>query len=103
MPLGQAFTGTCTLPEAPQPTPEDQLHICNNGYARGRCPSFPASEPIDAFRFAKTESSNVLWIEESAHRPVRFGEYTQINGAAHSAKDQQAAAFARSIAEGKIN
>jgi hypothetical protein len=55
------------------------------------------------FRFAKTQTTGVvLWIEEAAHRPVRFGEYAQISEAA-STKEKQAAAFARSIAEGKVN
>ncbi len=98
--LGQAYSGLCA---AAQNTPDrdTQLHICNAGYARGRCPSFPASEVIDAVRFSAGAAPNsILWIEEADHSPIRFGEWRRSENT--TVRDRQAKAFARSIEEGKV-
>lgn len=97
--LGQAYAGRCSLvtdPAAAQPPRDVQLTLCNAGYARGACEHFPGEEKIDAIRFS-ADAAGILWIEESAHRPLRFGR-----GDAGALRARQANAFARSIEEGKV-
>lgn len=70
-PLGSVFTGTC---EARQVTPSDSLlyEVCNFGYGRGRCPSFPADTDADAVRFTAI-GDRTVWILERDHSPVAHG------------------------------
>ena len=66
------FEGECSIaPGAGDP------RLCNFGYARGLCASFPASTLADAVRFSVTASSNgvlkLAWIFEKDHAPVEHG------------------------------
>lgn len=96
--LGQAYAGRCSLVSDPaaQPSRDSQLSLCNAGYARTACPHFPTQEKIDAIRFS-ADTAGILWIEESAHSPLRFGR-----GEMEPLRARQAKAFARSIQEGKV-
>ena len=49
---------------AASPDPE----LCNFGYARGRCASFPADAPADAVRFDGNR-----YILERNYQPLEFG------------------------------
>jgi len=98
LPLGQAYRGICAITGQP-PAPETQIHICNEGYARGRCAQFPTSEPVDAIRFSG-HLAPLTWIEEADHRPLRFGTWDGTpEGSPHNRK---ALAFRHSIDLGKI-
>ncbi len=98
LPLGQAYRGRChaaATGESPLP-----LKICNQGYARGRCNHFPASHEVDANRFAKLADGGIVWIEEAAHAPLRFGPAREIPEG--SVAMRQLEAFQKSDAEGRI-
>ncbi len=59
MPLGDVWTGRCLARQAAHDIPTERAlrEWCNLGYARGRCPDFPADEGADAVRFAVTRHS----------------------------------------------
>jgi hypothetical protein len=97
--LGQAYAGRCSLVTDPaaQPPRDTQLTLCNAGYARAACEHFPGEEKIDAIRFS-ADAAGILWIEESAHSPLRFGR----GGDVGPLRARQAKAFLRSIEEGKV-
>lgn len=73
-PLGVLHTGECRA--AAQPVPSDGL-LCNTGYARDACPSFPKDANADAVRFMITqrtaESLELLYVFERANSPTDRG------------------------------
>jgi hypothetical protein len=72
MPLGAAFEGECEV--APG---AGDVRLCNFGYARGLCGSFPEGAAADAVRFSVAGSAagilRVVWIFERDHAPVEHG------------------------------
>lgn len=92
--LGVAYQGRCTLDPVCEEVP---LPLCNGGYARGLCPRFPQNEAIDAVRFSRL-GDGIQWMEESDHRPVRFGT----GGKMPENVARLAKAFERSVAAGKV-
>jgi hypothetical protein len=98
LPLGQAYSGHCHAAQVNTSLP---LRLCNHGYARGRCPHFPASFAVDAYRFAQAPGGDLVWIEEASHAPLRFGPAAGIP-AVNKPAQKQRDAFQRSAAEGKI-
>jgi hypothetical protein len=75
LPLGEAYSGVCRA--GGEPSEDQQFELCNHGYARGRCESFPNSSPADAVRFSITcdEPLRLVYILEKNHAPLEFGEF----------------------------
>lgn len=65
-PLGGIFEGECARGGA------CQAGLCNFGYARGVCASFPADAAADAIRFSMRDD-RLVWILERDHAPVGHG------------------------------
>lgn len=94
LPLGDAWSGLChAVPESPwQPGGETLYPICNIGYARSRCPRFPAGDAPDAVRFSIAadhgSSIQLYYVVERDHLPVAHGplEYTRQDAAFHPAE-----------------
>jgi hypothetical protein len=82
LPLGDAWSGECTVGVAWEPPEAIQREVCNCGYARGRCGHFPVDEKADAVRFSLQFSidagERLIYILEKDHAPIEHGE---INGA----------------------
>jgi len=103
-PLGELWSGLCCASE----TPIDAAHgACNSGYARSRCPRFPADSPDDAIRFhVANEDGDLIrlkYIYERRCWPAEHGtlEYSCARKVVISAMGsdllrRQAAAFASS-------
>jgi len=87
--LGDLYAGRCRADahELWQPDEETVADRCNLGYARGRCPHFPADEGPDAVRFCVAKHDHaairVLYTMERNHRPFSNGtlEYSTADGA----------------------
>lgn len=88
MPLGDPYDGACRA-EANEYRPgEEELRtLCNLGYARGKCPRFVASYPVDALRFTVncdvSGRITITYVQESDHRPFGHGRleyHTQQGG-----------------------
>jgi hypothetical protein len=85
LPLGDAWSGLChAAPETPwQPGADTLYPLCNIGYARLRCPHFPAGDGPDAVRFsvsaAEGSSLRLSYVVERDHLPFAHGvlEYAQ--------------------------
>jgi hypothetical protein len=103
-PLGEFWSGICS---APGHHAEAATDACNTGYARSRCPRFPADAPDDAVRFHVAHESGDLirlqYVYERQWWPAEHGvlEYSRAQRriVALSGSDllrQQAAAFAAS-------
>jgi len=79
LPLGDAWSGFChAVPDSPwQPGSETLYPLCNLGYARGRCPRFPAGDAPDAVRFTIRadlgSSLQLYFVLERDHLPVAHG------------------------------
>ncbi len=79
LPLGDPYTGLCQVDPLRdcQPDPATQRQFCNVGYARTRCPRFPADEGPDAHRFSVIQdeagSLRIFYVAEQAHRPLQHG------------------------------
>jgi hypothetical protein len=80
LPLGDCWMGTCRAgAEAATEPDAGVLHsLCHFGYARGRCPRFPADDPgPDAVRFAITRvaapSLDLCYVLERDHHPFAHG------------------------------
>jgi hypothetical protein len=73
-PLGELWTGLCCAPGHHDAAASD---ACNTGYARARCPSFPADTPDDAVRFHVAEENGDLirlqYIYERQWWPAEHG------------------------------
>jgi hypothetical protein len=87
LPLGDAWTGLChAAPGRPQQPDADALSVCNLGYARGRCPRFPAGDGPDAVRFSirpgEGPSLHLYYVVERDHLPFAHGalEYRPTQG-----------------------
>lgn len=79
-PLGGMFHGDC------EKRGTGDARLCNFGYARGSCASFPEAALADAVRFSAAGSSDgvvrLVWILEKDHAPVKHGflEYREPAG-----------------------
>ncbi len=88
-PLGACWSGECrTAPEAPAAVDEGMLRsACNLGYARGRCPRFPAEPAPDAARFTIRADDGatvrLYYVQERDHHPFAHGalEYSRAQAA----------------------
>lgn len=80
-PLGGLFEGVCEIAVG-----AGEARLCNFGYARGLCASFPEATVADAVRFSVAGSSDgvvkMVWILEKDHAPVEHGflEYRESTG-----------------------
>ncbi len=74
LPLGDAWGGECMAGCAEQPAESTQREICNSGYARGRCASFPTEMETDAVRFSIHANGRLTYIFEKDHAPLQHGE-----------------------------
>jgi hypothetical protein len=79
LPLGDPCRGHCTtgLDTAAQPCLDEIRKLCNLGYARGRCPRFPAAyDGADAIRFSITrhegDAVGLVCIFEKDYSPGRY-------------------------------
>ncbi len=109
LPLGDSWTGICRA-DSSRLVPRDEStvrRLCNLGYARGTCPSFPSNDGPDAVRFAiRNDDGAVLriwYVVERDHHPFAHGylDYSveQQGLTTHSAGEplaRQAEAYARS-------
>jgi hypothetical protein len=114
MPLGDPYRGHCHVDAAAvvEPTESDQRELCNCGYARKRCPRFPAGA-ADAVRFSVAADVagvvRLIWIVESSHSPQAFGSLDYSLDAASFAGDAsilitaQARAFVESYLRRRIS
>jgi len=79
LPLGDAWSGLChAIPGDPrEPATETLYPTCNIGYARGRCPRFPAGDGPDAVRFSISAddgaSVRLYYVVERDHLPFAHG------------------------------
>ena len=80
LPLGDCWIGTCRAGVESAVEPDAALlhSLCHFGYARGRCPRFPADDPgPDAVRFAITRvaapSLELCYVLERDHHPFAHG------------------------------
>lgn len=87
LPLGDAYDGDCRAVDPPSHPTDEQLKLfCNLGYARGRCPRFPGTHPVDATRFGVSADRDgrivIAYAQERDHRPQAHGrlEYDQARG-----------------------
>ncbi|MDX2149660.1 MAG: hypothetical protein SFV54_02920 [Bryobacteraceae bacterium] len=79
LPLGSLWLGACCSPlaDAAPRSADHQREVCNVGYARGRCTSFPEDAESDAVRFAQ-RPEGVVFILEKGHAPVSWGPAAEI-------------------------
>ena len=74
-PLIDPYRGECHAgAESHKPDEATLLSLCNMGYARGRCPHFPAGEGPDAARFAAGPGDAVRYARERNHFPFDAGQ-----------------------------
>jgi hypothetical protein len=79
LPLGDAWSGLCHAnPGQPkEPGVETLYPVCNIGYARERCPHFPAGDGPDAIRFSIASEDpstlRVWYAVERDHLPLANG------------------------------
>jgi hypothetical protein len=76
-PLGDIYMGGCSA--GAEVDPAMMIEACNFGYVRGRCMSFPAELPCDAYRFSAPRDSfndivDIVWIAEKDYSPVSHGK-----------------------------
>ena len=114
VPLGDPCRGACTAADAFEPGAGELRDFCNSGYARGRCPRFPADGGApDAFRFSidrdQGETVSIVFIEETNYTPAAFGRlaYRVATGAfetppADGNLEAQARMFARSYVARRV-
>jgi hypothetical protein len=80
-PLGGLFYGECEIALG-----AGEAKLCNFGYARGLCASFPEGTVADAVRFSVAGSRDgvvkMVWILEKDHAPLEHGflEYRESTG-----------------------
>lgn len=109
LPLGDAWAGVCrSVPEWPSDPDERSVRpLCNLGYARGKCPRFPAGDGPDAVRFAISAASasalRISYVVERDHHPFAHGrlDYSTATGQfaerpAGEILERQAQAYAES-------
>jgi hypothetical protein len=79
LPLGDAWMGICHAVPDQLFQPDDSLldPFCNLGYARGRCPRFPADDGPDAVRFTIISDDGaalrLYYVLERDHHPFAHG------------------------------
>jgi len=79
LPLGDAWSGECHAdPGRPwKPDTATLYPLCNIGYARARCPHFPAGDGPDAVRFSilpeEGPTLRVGYVVERDHLPYAHG------------------------------
>ena len=98
LPLGDRWIGSCRAGAGPAAEPDTALldSVCNFGYARGRCPRFPAEDPgPDAVRFAITKvgtpSLELLYVVEREHYPFAHGSLSYSLAAGRLLQDKEGA------------
>lgn len=104
MPLGDIFLGhCCAVPnELMEPPEARQRDLCNRGYARGECSSFPADAPGDAVRFSIIGDDGgrirMVYVIERNHVPVKHGplEFAEVLTGAEGVLAAQARAYVES-------
>lgn len=114
LPLGDAWAGVCrSVPESPSdPDASSVRPLCNLGYARGKCPRFPAGDGPDAVRFSIAADQNgalrISYVVERDHHPFAHGllDYYTQSGAfaerpAGEILERQAQAYAESYTRRK--
>jgi hypothetical protein len=78
LPLIDEYSGVCHSAGSPVVVNGDHSRCCNQGYASGVCPRFPAEHGASALRYSITartvDEITLLWIEEHDHAPVRWGQ-----------------------------
>jgi hypothetical protein len=87
-PLGDIWTGLCRATPAADgfPDPATTQELCNFGYAKEKCPRFPAGDP-DAVRFTVSGDQDgrirIYWVMEKNHLPFAHGplEYSRAENA----------------------
>jgi hypothetical protein len=95
LPLGDPYTGCCRADAVREWTPDqDSLReFCNMGYARSRCPRFPAGNGPDAYRFTIVtdtgDTLSVFYVAELGHSTLESGmlEYSPATGRISQGKD----------------
>lgn len=109
LPLGDPYTGVCRADAVREWLP-DQASLrecCNLGYARPRCPRFPAGNGPDAYRFSIVDDVDgklgIFFVAEQGHSTLESGtiEYFPGTGRLSPGKDgetfqKQARAYAES-------
>jgi hypothetical protein len=78
LPLNDAHRGLCHATSEPFEPPErSQRELCNCGYARGRCETFPTETVADAVRFSITGERDgivhLVFIMERDYAPSEHG------------------------------
>jgi len=72
LPLLHEFAGVCHAGES-NIDPQHRFQYCNQGNAKGRCPSFPATVALSCVRFAvirlTEQTLTVLVVEEENYCP----------------------------------
>jgi hypothetical protein len=98
LPLGDSWMGTCRAGVEPAAEPDTALldSVCNFGYARGRCPRFPADDPgPDAVRFAiiraAAPSLELCYVLERDHHPFAHGSLSYSLAAGCLLQDKEGA------------
>lgn len=77
-PLGDAYEGECCArQDGHRPAEDELLQFCNLGYARKKCPRFPADLGPDAVRFCishdEEERFVIRYVQERDHQPWQHG------------------------------
>jgi hypothetical protein len=78
VPLGDPCKGLCeAIAPSVEPTLEELRSLCNNGYARGRCPRFPQNAEGDAVRFSVASDApdevQIVYVLERDYGPIDHG------------------------------
>jgi hypothetical protein len=86
VPLGAPYYGWCAAGETLHAPDAHRIReVCNFGYARTRCPWFPETMKVDAYRYTLRKTANgewrVIWVAESQYAPAAFGELRLGSGA----------------------
>ena len=84
MPLGDPYRGRCHADPHQEWSPDEEMLVgfCNVGYARSRCPRFPAGDGADAVRFVISADDGerlvIQYATERGYLPHSCGtvEYT---------------------------
>jgi hypothetical protein len=66
------FAGLCSITGA-EAERSTLVEVCNFGYARGRCSSFPEDSEADAVRFSKRDDGPLIFVLEKNYSPVKHG------------------------------
>ncbi len=105
LPLGDAWAGICrATPDQPwQPDHATLGPLCNLGYARGSCVSFPRDDGPDAVRFTVSGDDGatvrLYYVIERNHHPFAHGPLIHTSAGVPAASpllERQAQAYVQS-------